>query len=437
MVSALKPYFFLYIILFISCTSCRKDQITLEPKLIPLTEIPHNVKQISSDSIPADATLVNIGAGSGSLTLDGRLMNLRGNVLVRIKEGSYETITLKNLIADTDKRIYIKSTGVVRVLEAMYTDNLKDVTISGELNGDVSHAIKFENIIYRAIQMNGGLCGVTLKNITFKNVNNYVIAGERSNGKDFANLGTIETKTRTFKILNCLFDNTGSIVFGGNFNKDKQEDTGLFQDVEIAYNTFQNTDAGSVCWFTNVQNYNIHHNVVNNVNPTNNNHNGIFSMEGNGNFHHNKLTNYQGNAIRMWLYARGTVPTTNSIYNNVCYNTRKYGAFELQEFDRNIMPGKTTRVNMRIFNNTVGKMNTSKDWEGQVLDLYNISGSVEYYNNLGFELFSNTTQPSNMIHNIGGKKLSVDNNNQYFNNRNDAVYDDTNFKSKIAGIGAF
>src|SRR5690606_35928566 len=180
-------------------------------------------------------------------------------------------------------------------------------------------------------------------------------------------------------ILNCRFDNTGSVIFGGTLNK--SEDTGLFKDVEIAYNVFQNTNKGSLVVFTNVEDFDIHHNIVNNVNAKNNNHNGIFHMHGNGNFHHNELTNYQGNALRLWCYSRGNTPKTVEIHHNICYNTRKYGAFEIQAFDRNMVPGKTTYVNGKVYHNAVGKMNTAKDWDGQILDLYNMrGGTLEYYN---------------------------------------------------------
>ncbi|MGN7205942.1 hypothetical protein ACTHQF_16840 [Pedobacter sp. SAFR-022] len=436
MVPVSKILLTLSIFLFISCASCKKSPISVETQPKPGYEQPEDVKQQVKDSIPADAKLINIGVGYGNLMIDGNTLNITGNAKILIMEGAYQTVTLKNLIAQDGYRIYVKGSGVVSVTESMYTDNLKNVTISGEINDDIKHGFKFQDIKYRAILMNGSLTGVTLKNLQFKNVSNYVIAGERSNGQDFRYLGTPETRTQKFKILNCIFENAGTISFGGSFDKNKGEDTGFFQDVEIAYNTFQNTDAGSVCSFTNVQNYNIHHNVVNNVNFTNNNHNGIFFMEGSGSFHDNKLTNYQGNAIRMWLYSRGNVPETNMIYNNICYNTRKYGAFELQAFERQIAPGKTTFVNAKVFNNTVGRMNTSKDWDGQILDLYNTGGSLEFYNNLGFELVSNTAQPSNMIHNISGVKPLVDKNNLYYKTLNDAVYDNVNFKSKVPGIGA-
>lgn len=438
MIFAFKPHLSIYILALICSTSCQKGQITVDtpPLPSPAQQAPENVQQLAPDSIPSDAELMNVGTGSGNLMIDGKSMNLKGNVLVKIKNGAYRTITLKNLVADSGKRIFIKSAGEVSVLEGMSTENLNNVTISGDNLPEIKYGFKFKNIAYRAIMMNGKLSGVTLRNMSFENVNNYVIAGERSNGKDFAYKGTKETRTENFKILNCLFDKVGTIAFGGSFNKDNAEDSGFFKDVEIAYNTFQNTDAGNVCSFTNVQNYDIHHNVVNNVNPTNNNHNGIFFMEGNGKFHHNKLTNYQGNAIRMWLYSRGNTPETNEIYYNVCYNTRKYGAFELQAFERNLQPGKTTYANARVFNNTVGKMNTSRDWEGQILDLYNTGGTLEYFNNLGFELVSTTTQTANMINNMSGKKPALDYNNKYFRTSDEAIADAEKFKSLIPDIGA-
>src|SRR5690606_20421593 len=142
--------------------------------------------------------------------------------------------------------------------------------------------------------------------------------------------------------------------------------------VEIAHNLFQNSNAGSLIVFLNAEDFDVHHNIVNNVNTKNNNHNGIFHMQGNGHFHHNKLTNYQGNAIRLWPYSRGNTPKTVEIHHNICYNTRKYGAFEIQAFKDHIIQGQTTFVNAKVYNNTVGKMNTSKDWDGQILDLYSM-----------------------------------------------------------------
>ena len=160
-------------------------------------------------------------------------------------------------------------------------------------------------------------------------------------------------------------------------------------------------------------------------------------MQGNGHFHNNKLTNYQGNAIRAWVYSRGNTPSAMEFHNNICYNTRKYGAFELQQFSRNIISGKTTFVNAKVYNNTVGKMNTSKDWDAQILDLYTFSGTLEYYNNLGFDLYLTGNRPiTSMINQMADVRITVNSNNKYYPNQADAVTNTTSFVSKHSGVGA-
>lgn len=418
--------------------ACRKTDVPVilipQPKVTDV--ISSGSSPLAATTVPKDARIYDVGTGAGELLIDGKSMKVDANILVRIKAGTYNTINIKNILAPNGFTVFIKNSGQVRVKERMSTENISNVIIAGDNSPDITYGFLFENIPFRAITMNGKMERVTLSSMSFKNIKDYVIAGENSNGKNFLYKGTDGTRTNRFKILNCLFDNAGQIIFGGNLYKNSGEDSGLFKDVEIAYNIFRNTEAGTVCAFTNVQNYDVHHNVVNNINRQNNNHNGVFYMQGNGKFHDNKLTNYQGNAIRMWLYSRGTTPATSEIYNNVCYNTRKYSGFELQGFDRNIIPGKTTFSNAKVYNNTVGKMNTSKDWEGQLLDLYNFGGSLEYYNNLGFNLnASNGSQPKSMINNMSDTKLVRNTNNRYETEKN-AVVDLVKFTSKIQGVGA-
>src|SRR5699024_603657 len=116
------------------------------------------------------------------------------------------------------------------------------------------------------------------------------------------------------------------------------------------------------------------------------------------------------------------------------YNTRKYGAFEIQGFDRYQVSGKTTFVNAKVYNNTIGKMNTSRDWEGGILDLYNYGGTLEYYNNLGFELHQSKTI-TNMINNMSDTKIN-ESNNKYFGSASEAVSNTSDFRSKHSGIGS-
>ncbi|GGI25650.1 hypothetical protein [Pedobacter mendelii] len=419
----------LIVILFAACKkNTTPEEIKSETSVIlPITSpIPTTPVAI----IPS----YEVGTGSGYLTIDGKSLDLSSIKLIKVKGGTYKGIYIKNIIASSSNPVKIVNNGQVNISEGMETDNVSYVTISGDAISSLTYGFAFENIALRAIKLNGLMNGVTLKNMSFKNVNDYCIAGEKTNGSNLAYNGTSNSRVENFKILNCLFDNTGQISFGGNLNEN--EDTGLFKDVEIANNIFQNTNAGSVCAFTNVQDYNIHNNIVNNINQSTNNHNGVFYMQGNGIFHDNKLTNYQGNAIRMWIYSRGNSPATVEIYNNICYNTRKYGGFEIQQFARNIIVGKTTFVNAKVYNNTVGKMNTSEDWEGQILDLYNFGGTLDYYNNLGFELYKVQGTITDMINYNGNAAKTNISNNKYFAQQSSAVADINKFTSLFVGIGS-
>jgi len=261
--------------------------------------------------------------------------------------------------------------------------------------------------------------------------------------------GTDSTLNHGLKIINCVFENSGPIVLGGNVNE--KDDSGLFKNIEIAYNTFKNSPyTGKVLEAHNAWDYDVHHNFVDSLNANQNNHNGIFEMQGNGKFHDNKFTNYQGNSIRAWLFSRGTTPVIIEIYNNICFNTRKYSGFEIQEMLWLYKPGKTTFANAKVYNNTVGTMNTSKDWEGQVLDIYHPGGEVWFYNNLGFDLQTTSKDGiTRMINYASGdakppilpnypkeKKSKYYYNNKYFRRWQDAVTDLKTFKSKVPGIGA-
>ena len=413
-------------------TSCKKKAIeTIEDPTEAVVEKPAAEKGPSGEDL--DENIITVGSSDGrTLTIDGKKLRIGAGTVINIKAGTYQTIIIKDITGVKDNPAIIRNSGVVTITERMTTDNIRHVTISGDGEPTAEYGFRFRDIAYRALVMSGVMDFVTLKQLDFKNVVDYCISSNNSNNS-LKYTGTSDSRTTGFKILNCRFDNTGSVVFGGNLNK--SEDSGLFKDVEIAHNLLQNSNAGSLFQFSNVEDFDVHHNIVNNVNTKNNNHNGIFHMQGNGNFHHNKLTNYQGNAIRLWPYSRGNTPKTVEIHHNICYNTRKYGAFEIQAFERNMVQGKTTFVNAKVYHNTVGKMNTSKDWDGQVLDLYNMQGgSLEYYNNLGFELYSGK-EITNMIH-MGGPKITKNSDNIYKTNWSDAVSNTVDFVSKIPGVRA-
>jgi hypothetical protein len=292
----------------------------------------------------------------------------------------------------------------------------------------MEYGINLHDISYMAMRLTGELSGLSLTNLSFKDVKDYVIYIETSTDKNVA-----KTRKERIKILNCKFENAGGIQFVSHLESDGDKE--FLNDFEFAYNVIENTNSGNFAYIENVQDYDIHHNTDNDLNEYNNNHNGVFHMIGNGKFHDNKFVNYQGNMIRAWVFSRGNTPSTIEIYNNIAYNTRKYGAFEIQGFDRYIISGKTTIANAKVYNNTVGKMNTSRDWEGVVLDLYNYGGTLEFYNNLGFEL-NPSKLITDMINNMSNTKIINNQNNKYFESDADAVFDVKDFVSKHSGVGS-
>ena len=421
-------------------TACVEDLEPAHPDE-PLIEVPEAGEDNNNENTPdssSDSTnfsndnnqnAFEMGTGSGNLVIDGNNAALKGKKLILVKAGKYRSITVKNLTGTVGAPVVIKNEGQVYITSEMDISHVSNVIISGDNIPSVKYGFNLHDISYRAMYLGSRINGLTIQNFSFKNVVDYVIYSTVSNEPY---LGTLESRTEGLKILNSKFDHASSISFTGSF--DKNEDLGFVNDVEIANNIIQN-GGGSLAYFGNVQNYNIHHNTVNNFNETNNNHNGVFFMQGAGKFHNNKLTNYQGNAIRAWLYSRVNNPVPVEIYNNTCYNTRKYGAFEIQGFDYHIVPGKTVFANAKVYNNTAGRMNTSNDWAGVMLDVYDYGGTLEFFNNLGFEMKTSDKETiTSMINNMSSVSIIVNKGNKYFPKASEAVTGDLN--SLHPGIGA-
>ncbi|MCZ4223291.1 hypothetical protein [Pedobacter rhodius] len=371
-----------------------------------------------------------------SLKNDGefKLANISKSTLIKINPSNYSNVTfysfepLENVVLD---------------LTGSTFDNCNFIFGAG--TGLKIYGGEIKNTKNRALKFSFELNNFQIFNTKFINCGDYAIFSEHIGGYD----GKESSLNNGFKLMNCTFENSGPIFLGGNLNA--TEDSGVFKNIEIAYNTFRNSPAtGKVFEAHNAWDYDIHHNLADSLNANQNNHNGIFEMQGNGKFHDNKFTNYQGNSIRAWAFSRGNTPATIEIYNNICFNTRKYSGFEIQEMRWLYQPGKTTFANAKVYNNTVGTMNTAKDWEGQILDIYHPGGEVWFYNNLGFDLTTTSKDGiTTMINYASGdakppilpnfpkeKESKYYYNNKYFTRWEDAVTDLKTFKSKVAGIGA-
>jgi hypothetical protein len=299
---------------------------------------------------------------------------------------------------------------------------VSNLTISGDGTLGIDKGfVSRDNLYYHSIILNTASQNLTIQNFSFSNIGNVVIYNV---GTNVYTPGQTASYTQNLKILNNTCTNTstfmqlGGDVIGGVI-------TGLVKNLEIANLNFSNSNCGIVVFAANADNYDIHNNTITDINQTNNNHNGIFQIKGSGSFHHNLVKNHQGNAIRAWIRSFGTVPQDVLIYNNVVVNSRKYSAFEVQSFANEISPGVTTYANAKIYDNTCGNLNLSKDWYGVIVDVYDLfGGTCNVYDNVGFNFPA--PNPNSYIVNQQASTTPVLTNNVYFTTAQDAGVNDIN-----------
>jgi hypothetical protein len=403
-------------------TSCKKDILesigskpTVTPKPTDTTVI---VKPITYNRNIA------VGTGSGDLTIDGKTMNLQCNDLISIKGGQYNTINVKNILSATGCPITIKNNGLVELkgnFHYLSVYNVNNVTISGDGTTGIAKGFAFSDNSYRAVDLSGSINNFTIQHMTFRNIADADITFRKVDKYT----GAEDSYSQNIKILNMTCDNTAVFLNGGGYI-DNGNVLGYVKNIEIAYLDFRNSPGvGTVVYMGNVENYNVHHNRIDNINTQNDNHNGIFALSGNGSFHHNYVSNHQGNAIRAFGFSVGTQPKDILIYDNIVVNSRKYSGFEVQGFATSMAAGKTTYTNAVVFNNTCGNINISNQWQGNLVDVYSLQGGkCDVYNNLGYNF-----QGSNKIAGQQSNLIPNEFSNLYYASRSAAgVADETTFK---------
>lgn len=377
--------------IFSSCKKGELVEVTEKPTVtVPVTDTTAVVVVVPPVGYKRT---VNVGTGSGNLVIDGTTLITQCNDLIKIKGGSYSSITIKDIISADGCPITIKNDGLVEVkgnFNSMGLTNLKNVTISGDGTSGITNGFAFSDNSYRAVQITGTLDKFTMQNMSFKNIGDLDIIYNTTTVYD----GSEKSYSKDLHFLNMVCDNTSSFLSIGGYVENGVV-YGLVKNIEVANLDFQNSPGvGTVVYMGNAEGYDIHNNKINNINTANNNHNGIFSISGNGSFHNNYVNNHQGNAIRAWGHTVGSTPKNIYIYNNIVTNSRKYSGFEVQAYASRIMAGKTTYTNAIVFNNTCGNLNLSKDWQAGVLDVYSLQGGkVDAFNNLGY----NFTADSHII----------------------------------------
>lgn len=378
------PALFALISMLIFFVACKKVDNT--PPTDPAKSPSGSDTTVTVPPVTPIGRTLALGTGSGALIIDGTTISLKCNDLIKIKGGTYTGITIKNILSADGCPITIKNDGLVQVsgdFNQMSLQNIKNVTISGDGTSGIAKGFVFRDNKYRAIQVDGTLDAFTLQYISFINIADMDISFQYQT----AYTGADNSYSKNLRFLNISCDNTNQFL-GTAGSVANGVITGLIKNIEIANLDFRNSPTvGAVVYLGNAEDYNIHNNRVDNVNTAINNHNGIFSISGNGKFYNNYVSNHQGNSIRAWGHTVGSTPKYIYIYNNIVVNSRKYSGFEVQAFDANIVAGKTTFANAVVFNNTVGNLNTTDDWQGNIVDVYSLKGGTcNVYNNLAFNL---------------------------------------------------
>jgi hypothetical protein len=377
----------------------------------------------STATVPVVGRTLAVGTGTGNLVIDGSTMGLKCNDLIKVKGGTYNGIDVQNINAGCP--INIKNDGLVQIAgngDHMHITNVSNLTISGDgTTGIAQGFVSRDNPDYHSIILNGATQNLTIQYFSFSNIGNIVIYNV---GTTVYKPGVTSSYTDGLHILNNTCTNTATFIqFGGDVIAGVI--TGLIKNLEIAGLNFSNSNCGVVVFAANADTYDIHNNTINNINQTNNNHNGIFMIKGSGSFHHNLVQNHQGNAIRAWIRSFGTTPQDVLIYNNVVVNSRKYSAFEVQSFAAELSPGVTSYANAKIYDNTCGNLNLSKDWYGVIVDVYDLfGGTCNVYDNVGFNFPA--PNPSSFIVNQQSTTTPVLSNNVYFTTAAAAGISDVN-----------
>ncbi|MFC3196162.1 hypothetical protein ACFOET_00915 [Parapedobacter deserti] len=378
---------------------------------------------------PSQQRIVLAADDKGRLTIDGEKQAFDCKTTIAIAAGKYSLISIRNLKGIDGCPVRITNDGLVELAgyrAALTINNVSNVVISGDGHRNYDKGFLFRDNDYRAVELSGDINDFTFQYAEFRDIRDYVISYNRQKLYD----GSAATYSKKLTFSHLKVERCGAFVnFPGGISG--TDIKGLIRGLEISFVEISNCpNPRNVVHVGLVEDYDIHDNVLSNINMENNNHNAMFHLVGNGKFYNNHISNHQGNAIRAWAVSMGSTPKEIQIFNNIVVNSRKYSAFETQSFERYLIPNKTTFANAKIFHNTCSKLNTSKDWYGVVVDAYRLfGGKLEVFNNLAFDLPS--PHPKSHIvsyMSIEDGKLN-ETNNRYFATASAAgIVNETNFK---------
>jgi len=333
---------------------------------------------------PPTGSTINVGDGKNGIVIDGKVKSYPAGTIIVVKAGTYDGgITVQNLTGVT-----IQGTGVI--LDGLNStsagfgnvlnlSNLTNVTITG---------ITTINQGYRMVNINSRMVGLTLDRLTFTNCGQGIYL---SGGGNLVWDGTDNTvNLLNLTISNSIFTNCGGNELGGSLTNGQV--INLIKNITVSGNKFSGGNPGDILYCGAVDNFKIFNNTITNINANDNNDNRLFMMTGNGDAYNNTFNNYEGHAIGVWPLSFGSTVKTSHLTNNTCTNSRRYSAFEFQEFAAYAISGKTIKSDMVVSGNTCGNINTDHwtGYPGTFIDNYMfgyLGGKLTLTNNKGYNFF--------------------------------------------------
>ncbi|TSJ40741.1 hypothetical protein FO440_13430 [Mucilaginibacter corticis] len=330
------------------------------------------------------ANTIVLGSGEGFLIIDGANNRYAPGTRIIVKPGIYTN----GLIVQNLKDVIISGKDVTVDGLSQTAEGFNSCLNLGNLNNVKITGFTTQNNGYRMLNINSRLVGVTLDSLSFINCSQGIYV---NNSNKLIWDGTEKTvNLLNFKITNSEFINCGTNELGGGIEHGYVYN--LVKNVVISNNIFTGGNPGDLIACKAVDGFKVFNNTIDGVNPTTNGDNRLIMMTGNGDAYNNKFTNYEGHAIAVWPVSFGKVVKTSHFYNNVCIGSRRYAAFEFQEFKEFAIHGITTKSDLIVNNNVCGDINTDHwtGYPGTFIDNYQfgyMGGKVTLTNNKGFNFF--------------------------------------------------
>ncbi|SMC54396.1 hypothetical protein [Pedobacter nyackensis] len=372
---------------------------------------PSVVKSITVSAKPAPTgRVINVGGSGGTLSITTTDLGLLPGDTVVIAGGDYHNIGITDiLITDGEDPVTVITDGLVRLVDESHFSfrNLRNVVIDGSRVPGIKHALLVDGNNYRGIYYDN-INYVTFKGIETRNIYDYAWSAEQLD--ELVYNGTEDSYLKGCRFINCKSDNSSAFLSSGGLNINEEPKLrGLIVDFQFIGWEIVNSSSGSSFYISACQDVLFKDCTFNHINCLNNNHNGVIIANGHADINNCRLTNFQGNLIRMWPFSiadghLGSGPRTCKFYGNQIFTSRKYGAFEGQSFQYFMESGFTTYCNIDIFNNTCGNMNQNNPtvYTGTLYDNYGLwGGTARLFNNILIDPINSGSNNVFMTYNSG------------------------------------